>query len=147
MSYAAAAAKIRADESNARSLMCEVDGCPNVWSSSSHIGVLCRAHGKAERSRWPEVTRQQIEAETEGAFQRSMQEAPPPAAALSREQKAELLRDLRQVFVTQAQRDHKAWAHDLAAKERAGEQLRPMQCRKWRAALGAPADASPEAKG
>lgn len=49
-------------------LMCQAHGCPNRWAVDAGNGRLCSPHAWAARPLWPQITQEQVDAETERAF-------------------------------------------------------------------------------
>lgn len=52
----------KADDDRGR-LMCAAKGCPRQWAVAGDWGRACSAHYWADRSDWPRITQQLLEAE------------------------------------------------------------------------------------
>ncbi len=101
---------------------------------------LCRDHAWAEPARWPEITQRLQWDETERARANSSAAAEPYVEPLTHAEKLAALQKLRAVQAGQVgERQPRAWAHELRAREEAGEPLTPAQRDAWRAALGSAA--------
>lgn len=117
-----------------RSLLCSASGCPNRWSLN--FGKpLCRAHAFAEPHQWPQVTQEQLDAETDRALAAAAPKLQATVTHWSMADKRALLKRLREVFATPV--DPRAWARNLRDRERSGARLTQAQRTAWRAVLQA----------
>lgn len=114
---------------------CSAHGCPNIWTTASTR--LCQWHSAAPRLDWPQVTDDLLRLVTDNA--RAKQDEPAPHRHTIAE-KRDILGRLRILFRDQAQRDPKAWAYALRAREQAGETLTTDVRLMWRDAIGEGSD-------
>lgn len=110
-------------------LLCRAKGCPNRWTVD--VGHVCSAHFHAPVHHWPQVTQEQIDAETDRALAAAAGRV--QVDPLTREQKTGILQKLLECG---RQKPGKAWAHALKTREQRGDRLTPAQREMWRAALG-----------
>lgn len=118
-----------------RALQCVASGCPNRWSVDAGRGRLCSAHAWVSSAQWPQVTQEQLDAETERALQNAAPPAPGPVyrdIPRLRHELARLADGMRQ-----ARTDPRAWARSLKDREQRGERLTDAQRAAWRRSLGA----------
>lgn len=115
------------------SLMCSAHGCPNRWSVDT--GHLCSAHAWSEPARWPEVTQQQRDNETQRAIEAS---APKVAPRYIKPDPVKLRRYLTKLSdgIRNAQRNPRAWSVALKEREEAGEVLTAAQREAWHSVHG-----------
>lgn len=130
--------RIAEDAEVDQSLMCTANGCPNRWCVDAGNGHLCSAHAWSDRHQWPQITQEQLDAQTARALRQAVAQSQPPAQRWTGERKAAVMRRLKAALAA-CQRDPKAWAKRLKAREEAGEKLGDLQRAAWRAALGEPA--------
>lgn len=126
-----------------RPLRCTANGCPNRWSVDAGKGRCCSAHAWAEQHHWPQITQEQLDAETERAMRQqypveTQRQARPDVPRL-REQLVAMAHALRG-----ATTNARAWAHRLRAREQRGERINDVQRAAWREALGNDAMADDE---
>lgn len=69
--------RIANDSATDKSLMCCAMRCPNRWSVDAGNGRCCSAHAWSDRHLWPQITQEQLDAETERAVYAA---APRPEA-------------------------------------------------------------------
>jgi len=121
------------DHYMSQDLMCAAHGCPNRWSVLKEGDKgLCSAHAWVDdRKLWPQITQEQLDFAVELAMR-----VPPEDKKYSREEKQEILDKLKVLLATFGQRDPRAWARDLKAREEAGKRLSHFQRQCWREALG-----------
>ena len=119
-------------------LMCQASGCPNRWSVSDQPGAgargLCSAHAWSEPMHWPAITQEQNDAQTDRAVAAARPKVRPPPLTFA--DKRAILTKLSALTAAWANRDPKAWAHALKAREERGENLNHKQREAWRSALG-----------
>ena len=121
-----------AKESGAdRALMCCATGCPNRWSCDPPRA--CLWHSAAEPHLWPQITQEQLHAETDRAM-RSGQPL-PVARRLTQDEKSAIVQSLRTLASSTVH--PRAWAHKLREREQGGERLSGPQRAAWREVLGA----------
>ena len=115
--------------------LCAANGCPNLWTAEP--GRLCRWHAAADPSHWPQVTDEMQRHIADLALARA-NDRPAPCAPLGRQQKLELLAEMRAVDLAPERigRDL-TWAYRLMEREKRGESLSQYQREAWRGALGA----------
>jgi len=123
--------RIADDAAEDQHLLCSAQGCPCRWSIDNGKGRLCTNHAAAAPARWPEITRQLKDAEVD----RAMDRLPftPPAKVVD---KAAAIAKLRGFRLGANAGGPKDWAHQLAERERRGENLTLAQRTMWREALG-----------
>lgn len=109
---------------------CSAHGCPNIWTRKE--AKLCRWHSAAAPRDWPAVTEELQRMVTDAAYARQGVE---PAPALTREDKAAVLEQMRGLFTTREPANPKAWAYALKDREESGERLSSAQRTMWRDAL------------
>lgn len=117
-----------ADESQQdRSLMCSAHGCPNRWSTND--GRLCRWHAAADRSHWPQVTQEQLDAETERALYAAAPKAEASQVRLTPREKRDILLRAQDMFARKRAPDYdkRAWIKKLEGKAARGEPLSAAQ--------------------
>lgn len=119
-----------------RAFMCSASGCPNRWSVNFGR-PLCSAHSSADPHQWPQVTQEQLDAETARALIAAAPKAQATVKHWSAAEKKALLQRLRAVFAEK--RNPRAWAERLRDRERSGARLGEAQRQMWREALGAAA--------
>ncbi len=122
-----------------RALLCTASGCPNRWSLN--FGKpLCRFHAFAEPHAWPQVTQEQLDAETDRALAGQVPKVQATVKHWSLAEKRELLQGLRALFASAPASSGRAWATLLRRREQAGEPLTAAQRDMWRAGerAGAP---------
>lgn len=119
-----------------RSLMCQAKGCPNRWAVDFGEGRLCSAHSRSASHLWPQITQEQLDAETDRAWQRSQRFEPPPVPPMSRADKRAALSHLASVGAQLGRINPRDWAHALRDRERAGERLTDLQRKSWRSVIG-----------
>jgi hypothetical protein len=118
-------------------LMCSALGCPNRWSVDAGKGRLCSAHHSVDDypHLWPQITQQELDL----ALDRAQRPQPLPAMPLTRADKTAILLRLQAAInhlrTPFDQRDTKAWARDLQAREDQGARLTKAQRDMWRTAL------------
>ncbi len=117
-----------------RSGMCDAHGCPNRWAVDFGAGRLCSAHSRASFHLWPQVTQEQIDAETDRAWRRSQHVEPAPVRSMSRADKAAAIASLREL-ASGPRGNPLAWARSLASRDAAGERLTIAQRAAYRDAL------------
>ena len=128
-------------QADTRDLMCRADYCPNRWSVDGGRGRCCSAHAWASTHRWPEITREQQDAETERAWR---QANPPPAPEpMPQEARRAALQELRAALAGADKPNPKAWAHNLRRYLRenggilpSGQSMTRTQCEACRHVLG-----------
>ena len=123
-----------------REQMCHANGCPNRWAVDFGDGRLCSAHSRAARHLWPQITQEQIDAETERAWQRSQRVEPVPALPMSRAEKRAALSRLAAVGAQLGRIKPRDWAYALRDREQSGERLTDLQRKAWRGVIGAHQD-------
>jgi hypothetical protein len=118
-----------------RALMCAATGCPNRWSVDAGRGRLCSAHAWVSAGQWPQVTQEQIDAETD----RALRNAAPLAPAAPYRDIPRLRHELGRLAdgMRVARSDPRAWARHLRDREQRGEKLTDAQRAAWRSSLGA----------
>lgn len=119
-----------------RQSMCRASGCPNAWSVNSDdrgLHRLCSAHAWAEPHAWPQVTQEQHDAQTHRVLVKAVQIGQPAKPRLTRDEKAEILLSMRDMFAGQT--DPKAWAYRLRDREQCGDRLNYFLRDLWRAVL------------
>ena len=118
-----------------RALMCSANGCPNRWSvTGGDNGTCCSAHAWSDTRYWPQITQEQLDAQTDRALKlaaRAYQPEPVPNVRRLRAELAMLGNALRG-----AMQNPRAWAHRLKAREEAGEKLNDRQSKAWREVVG-----------
>lgn len=135
--------RIADDHGQDRALMCRAQGCPNRWSVDAGNGKCCSAHAWSDPHHWPQITQEQLDAETDRAMRRQY-----PAQRI--EAPRFDIRKLRESIgrLAEAMRGNtkapKLWAHRLKAREQAGEPLSDHQRKAWREALHRPAKSDAE---
>lgn len=126
--------RVAADETASYGLMCAAHGCPSRWSVDPPR--MCGAHAWADSHHWPQITQEQLDAET----QRAMDAANPPAPQrFVKPDPVKLSRYLRKLAdgIADAQRSPREWADRLRQREEAGDRLTPAQKDAWRSVHGA----------
>lgn len=118
-----------------RSLLCAAGGCPNRWSVDGPMGKCCSAHAWTERHHWPQVTQEQLDAETNRALVAAAPPAPKTYRHFSQAEKREVLQSLRTALGPRE--NPREWAHRLREREQRGERLSLAQRDMWRSVLGA----------
>lgn len=114
-----------ADETNAkRSLMCCAPGCPNAWCVDAGKGHACSAHAWSSRHLWPQITQEQLDAETDRAQADAMPK--PEPRRFSADEKREILARARDVLTTM-NLNPRAWVQRLLDRHARGEELSRMQ--------------------
>lgn len=124
------------DVGHDRALMCTAVGCPNRWTCDMGRGRLCSWHDRADPRLWPQITQEQLDAETERA-QAAQWERPaaPPTRADVPRLRAELAKLADGIRVSQQQ--PRAWVSRLLRRERDGFVLTPASREMVRTAAGA----------
>lgn len=118
-----------ASEKADRALMCRANGCPNRWSVETDGRFrLCSAHAWADQHRWPQITQEQLDAETERALRKANPPAPQPVDT------AAVMRELRDFQCGQG--DPKGWAKRLMQRHEDGEAIPARNLTLAREALG-----------
>lgn len=118
-----------------RALQCGATGCPNRWSVDGGRGRLCSAHAWVSSGQWPQVTLEQLDAETDRALRNAAPTAPGPMHRDIPRLRHELGRLADGMRV--ARSDPRAWARHLREREQRGEKLTDAQRAAWRRSLGA----------
>ncbi len=135
--------RIANDSTQDRALMCSANGCPNRWSvSGCDNGTCCSAHAWSDTKFWPQITQEQLDAQTERAL-RSAAGPEPERRADVRRLRAELAK-LGEKLRANVQHP-RAWAYRLKAREEAGEKLNDHQQAAWRAVVNPVAEPMQEA--
>lgn len=128
--------KMADDAGEDRSLMCTAPGCPNLWSNDFGKGRNCSAHGWSSRRYWPQITQEQIDAQTQRALVDAAKIGRPEKPALSKADKRALLSDMASLsFPSGEDDDKRAWARKLRARERRVDRMTAAQKSAWREAL------------
>ncbi len=117
------------DVSIEKHLLCRAKGCPNRWTVD--VGHVCSAHYHAPTHSWPQITQEQLDAETDRALAQAAGRV--QVEPLSRDQKTEILQKLLGIS---KQPQSRAWARTLKDRELRGERLNAAQRTMWRDALG-----------
>ncbi len=126
--------RIANDSTEDRALMCSAHGCPNKWSVTGCAnGTCCSAHAWASPHLWPQITQEQLDAQTDRALRLAARAHQPEPVANVRRLREELAK-LGNALRTSTQ-NPKAWAHRLKAREEAGERLNDHQSKAWREVL------------
>lgn len=102
------------------SLMCRAHGCPNLWSTS--IGNLCRWHAASEPHYWPEITREQQDAETDRAVYASAERREVYTQPMTLAEKRAIA-DRMRVALDAARKNPRAWIGRLQERAAAGEPM------------------------
>lgn len=115
-----------------RHLMCSALNCPNPWTVDAGGGRLCSAHARVAPHLWPQVTQEQIDAQTQMALQGAEPKPAPKPVDY-----AAVREGMRQYLAKSRRQDahNREWALVLRERERAGERLTQAQRAMWRAAL------------
>jgi hypothetical protein len=106
------------------SLDCQAQGCPNRWHVDMGNGRLCSFHDRAPKHLWPQITQEQLEAQTDRA--RHVTELQDQTQRMTRSQKLAILAKLRDL-VTGRSFHPRAWAASLQRRRAAGERLSRAQ--------------------
>jgi len=130
---AAIANEVHAD----RTLMCTANGCPNRWSVDAGNGRLCSAHAWVEQHHWPQVTQEQLDAETDRALRAAARGPKQAPRRLSREEKVEILGRLREVANRIRGGDGTSWARSIVERSRSGVRVTPAALQMAQDALRA----------
>ena len=112
------------------SLNCGAHGCPNRWSIDAGDGRLCTAHSRVGVAQWSLVTQEQQFSETERMRQAQRPKLVPPI--VTQAEKVAILTSMNKILP----KADKGWAHQLKARQEAGEYLTAAQRQMWRDALG-----------
>lgn len=120
-----------------RDLMCQANGCPNLWSVEGQNGRCCSAHAWSALHLWPQITAEQQDAETDRALHRLQHVEPPPAPPMSRAEKRAALASLSAVASRIGRVNPRAWAYALRDREQRGERLTDAQRKTWRSVVDA----------
>lgn len=127
--------KVADDSTQDRALMCSAIGCPNRWSVTGCAnGTCCSAHAWSDTRYWPQITQEQLDAQTDRALRnaaRAYQPEPVADVRRLREELTKLGNNLRG-----AAQNPQAWAYRLKAREEAGEKLNDHQSKAWREVIG-----------
>ena len=115
------------------SLNCGANSCPNRWSIDAGDGRLCTAHSRVPVHQWSLVTQEQQYAETERVRLAQRPKLVPPV--VTQAEKVAILTSMNKMLP----KADKGWAHQLKARQEAGEYLTAAQRQMWRDALGAQA--------
>lgn len=118
-----------------RSLLCAAGGCPNRWAVDGPVGKCCSSHAWADRHLWPQITQEQLDAETQRALEAAAPPEPKRYRHFSAAEKREVLQQLRRALGPRE--NPREWAHRLRDREQRGEQLSQAQRDMWRSVLGA----------
>ena len=118
-------------------LRCQAHGCPNCWSVDAGSGRCCSAHAWVGRHLWPQVTQEQLDAETNRA--RAAMGGTQSGPAYTRDP-ARLAKAL--VALASPKEDGLLWAKRLQWYEekrggrlRSGQLMTQVQRDIWRRAL------------
>lgn len=115
------------------SLNCCANGCPNRWSIDMGDGRMCTAHSRVGVAQWGQVTQEQQYAETERVRLAQRPKLVPPI--VTQAEKVAILTSMQKILP----KADKGWAHQLKARQEAGEYLTAAQRQMWRDALGSQA--------
>jgi hypothetical protein len=131
--------RVANDVAVSQTLLCAANGCPNRWSVDAGQGRCCSAHAWAGKSLWPQITQEQVDAETDRARANAVAQSQPVKRLSPAEKRAILSRIAGMSDAMRLRRDEspRAWAYALRERENRGEELNDMQRDAWRRALGA----------
>lgn len=123
------------DVGHDRALMCTAVGCPNRWSCDVGRGRLCSWHDRADPRLWPQITQEQLDAETERA--QAAQWARP--AAPLRTDVPRMRAELEKLAdgIRASQQEPRAWVGRLLKRASEGFVLTPASREMVRTAAGA----------
>lgn len=126
--------KVADDSVQDRALMCSAHGCPNRWSvTGCDNRTCCSAHAWASPHLWPQITQEQLDAQTDRALRNASRVHQPEPVANVRRLREELAKLGNAIRVST--QNPKAWAHRLKAREEAGARLNDNQSKAWREVL------------
>lgn len=118
-------------------LMCCATGCPHRWSVDAGAGRLCSWHAWSDPHHWPQITQEQLEAQSEKAY-RNQSRQPVTPKALSRAEKTEILKTLR--VALGPKKGRKDWAARILDRVRDGGRVTPLVLKMARSVVTSGSD-------